>query len=82
MKIQSGHPLVGDVARVVGKSVRFVCDDDRVMFEVHVGTDGKSIEIRAVENCKVGGILYSSRLLIEPNVSNSITVSVARYDDC
>lgn len=49
------------------------------MFEVSAGDDGRSLEIRGVEVCKVKGVLYDSTLLIKPNVANVITVETNPY---
>lgn len=62
-------------------SIKFVTDSGQTMFEVGYGTDGKSIEIRGVDSCKVGRVIYGSALEIRPNVSNSITVSVRRFGE-
>lgn len=81
MKIESGHPIQNDVQAVGGNYVRFVAEDGRTMFEVTCGKDGHSIEVRGVNCCKVGGVLYSDTILIRPNAANSITVSTPEYDE-
>ena len=80
MRIESGHPMTKDVAEVAGDSVRFVADDGRTMFEVRAGKDGKSLEVRGVDNAKVNGVLYATALCVIPNVTNSITVAAIPYD--
>jgi hypothetical protein len=50
--------------------VRFVTDDGRTMFEVHIGQDGRSIEIRGVHN---------SSLVACPNASNSLTIRTRHH---
>lgn len=72
--------LMNDVKPVAGKSVDFVTDDDRIVFSVAIGSDGRSLEIRACDTYKVDGVLYSTSLLVAPNVTNSITVSTKPYD--
>ena len=72
--------MMGDVTEVPGDSVRFVCDSGRTMFEVRVGIDGKSVEVRGVERTRVNGVLYATSLCVIPHVANSITVTAAPYD--
>lgn len=81
MRIETGHPITGDVAEVAGRCVRFVGEDGQTMFEVSVGKDGKSLEVRSVENAKVAGVLHGTILHVIPNASNSVTVAVVPYDD-
>ncbi len=80
MKIQTGMKLMNDVEPVAGKCVDFVTDDDRIAFSVRIGKDGRSLEISAGDNYKVNGVLYSTSILVAPNVTNSITVSTKPYD--
>jgi hypothetical protein len=80
MKIQTGMKLMSDVKPVDGNCVYFVADDDRVMFSVTIGKDGRSLEIRACDTCVVDGVTYDTRLLVAPNAGNSITVSTKRYE--
>ena len=80
MRIESGHQMTKNVAEVAGDSVRFVCDDGRTMFEVRAGKDGKSLEVRGVDDAKVNGVLYGTALCVIPHVTNSITVAAIPYD--
>jgi hypothetical protein len=80
MKIQTGMKLMNDVKPVAGKRVDFVTDDDRIVFAVRIGKDGRSLEISARDNYEVDGVLYSTSILVAPNVTNSITVSTKPYD--
>lgn len=80
MKIQTGLAPMGDVKPVEGQWVDFVVENDRVMFSVQIGSDGRSLEIRACDTVKVNGVLYSTHILVSPNVSNSITVSTKPYE--
>jgi hypothetical protein len=50
------------------------------MFEVHIGQDGRSIEIRGVDVTKVEDLIYSSSLVACPNASNSLTIRTLLYD--
>lgn len=81
MKIVSGRKYNNDVHDVGDDSVRFVAEDGRTMFEVSCGDDGRSIEVRGIEVCKVSGKLYSEGLEIRPQVSNCITIRARLYDD-
>ena len=81
MKIVTGIEFLGTQAVVDAETVRFVMPDGQQLFEVSIGKDGASLEIRAPDNCKVNGRLHSNRIRIEPNVANSITLRTAPYDE-
>ena len=81
LHIETGHPVTADVKQVDGRCVRFVSDDDRTMFEVIAGKDGRSLEVRAVEVTKVDGVIYAGRLVVYPAASNTVTIRVPRYED-
>ena len=74
LHIETGHPLFNDVQILPSKYVRFVTPDGRAMFEVHIGQDGRSIEVRGVDFAKVGDMLYGINLAACPNASNSLTI--------
>jgi len=80
MKIQTGMTIMQNVKPVDGDRVVFVAEDGREMFEVCAGKDGRSLEIRSPAHCKVGGVLYSNSLIVEPNCANSITISTRKYE--
>jgi hypothetical protein len=61
--------------------VEFVANDGRVMFEVLASKDGRSIEVRGIETCMVGGVLYSSMLDVRPVVANVVEVRARPYDE-
>ncbi len=61
--------------------IDFVAEDGRLMFQVRIGKDGRSLEVSACDVCKVGGTLYNSRLVVEPLVTNAITISTRKYED-
>ena len=79
LKIESGHPVRADVQPVAGTRVRFVTDDGRTMFEVCVGRDGRSIELRAVDTTTHGDELYDIWLLVQPVSANTVLVRTAKY---
>jgi len=81
VKIETGHELLKNVAPVNSDTVRFVADDGRTIFEVSIGKDGRSLDVRAVDNCVIGGELYAARLVVAPHASNSASVRVPRYED-
>lgn len=60
--------------------VRFVAPDGRDMFEVSVGKDGFSIEVRGIASTRVDGVLYREQFDIEPNCSNCVTIRAKKYD--
>lgn len=80
LHIETGHPLTGDVRSHPFREVRFVTDQDRTMFEVSIGQDGRSIEIKGVDVVAVDGVLYDSSLAACPNASNSLTIRTVPYD--
>jgi hypothetical protein len=80
LHIETGHPITDDVDILAAKSVRFVTDNGRAMFEVHIGQDGRSIDIRGVDVTKVEDLIYSSSLVACPNASNSLTIRTLLYD--
>jgi hypothetical protein len=80
LHIETGHPITNDVDILAAKTVRFVTDNGKTMFEVHIGQDGRSIEIRGVEVTKVEDLIYSSSLVACPNASNSLTIRTLLYD--
>lgn len=81
MRIELGHPVEANVVALKDKTVRFVTDDGRTMFEVSCGKDGKSIEVRGVEAYKVKEKLYASTIDVRPNVANSVTIMSRAYDE-
>ena len=81
LHIETGHPVTADAKKLAEKTVRFVTEDGRAMFEVTACKDGRGIEVRAVETTKVDGVVYAGLIDVRPNVANSITVRVRPYDD-
>ena len=74
VKIVTGSEHFGDKKSHEFDRVTFEAADGNSMFEVSIGPDGRSIEVRGIESCKVDKMLFSERLLIEPHMSNSITI--------
>lgn len=81
LHIETGDTVTADNERVEGNSVRFVTEDGRTMFEVSAGTDGRSLEVRAVDSTRVNGEVFDARLEVLPNVTNSITVRTRRNEN-
>lgn len=81
LKIETGHPVSGDVKPVEGNRIRFVAEDGQTMFEVTAGKDGRSIEVRAVDTCRVDGVLYNGIIEIHPLCGNSIEIRTQKYQD-
>lgn len=81
MKIETGHSVTKDVQLVDSDRVRFVAEDGRTMFEVVAGKDGRSIEVRGVEACRVGGVMYSNAFDVRPQVTNQVTIRAREYGD-
>ena len=80
LSIEIGHQITKDVQKIPGKTVRFVAEDGRTMFEVSAQKDGKTIEVRTVENTMVGGVLFSTQMIVVPNFSNSVLITAYEYD--
>jgi hypothetical protein len=81
MNIETGGSMRKSKTQLAAKEVYFVAEDGNTMFEVRCGKDGRSIEVRGVECCKVGGVLYSECIDVRPVVSNRIIVRSREYDD-
>jgi hypothetical protein len=79
LHIESGHSVTKDVQQVPGKFVRFVDEKNRTAFEVTVGVDGKSIEVRAVDAFIVDDTLYDKRLCVYPEAANAVNISVRLF---
>ena len=79
--MQTGLEMLNNVQAIDGDIIRFIAEDGREMFEVRAGQDGISIEVRAVQNCRVGGELMDDTIVIRPICSNSIRISVPKYSD-
>lgn len=80
MKIATGHPVTADEIVHDFKAVRFLTDDGRPMFEVSIGSDGRSIEVRGVDTYKFDGVIYTEALEIRPRYANSVEVRTLPYD--
>jgi hypothetical protein len=80
MKIETGHPITGDVKLVEATGVRFVTDEGRCLFEVACMEDGHSIEITANDMCKVDGVIYDRVITVRPRYSNQIIVGLVPYE--
>jgi hypothetical protein len=65
---------------IEGDAVRFIADDGSPVFEVRVAKDGKSIDVRAVVNAKIEGVLHAARLLVAAEASNSLNIRVPTYE--
>lgn len=78
--IETGHPVTQDTEIIDAKIVRFVNNDSRTLFEVGIGKDSKSIEIRGIDVVRVDGKLYGSYLAALPNAANSLTIELRPYD--
>jgi hypothetical protein len=70
LHIETGHRITDNVDILAAKGVRFVTDDGRTRFEVRIGQDGRSIEIKSVR----------LSLVACPNASNSLTIRTLPYD--
>ena len=81
LHIETGYKITSNAQRIDANGVRFVTENGQTMFEVDIGKDGKSIEVRGVDRTKVDEVAYGSNLAACPNASNSLTVRVCRYSD-
>lgn len=80
MKIQTGHPVMGNVQDVRGNSVRFINDEGRWLFEVQICKDGTSIQVRGVESHMIGDEIHVNSMTIEPKYSNCVVIRTLPYD--
>lgn len=61
--------------------VRLVAEDGHVAFEIMIGADGRSVEVRGVDSFTVNHVLYSNALEIRASGSNKVTIRAQAYDD-
>jgi hypothetical protein len=80
LHIETGHPVTRDTNKVEGNRVRIVSEDGRTMFEIVLGRDGRSVEVRAVEPTKHDGKIYDTCLRVCPDASNAVTIRTALYE--
>lgn len=80
MKIATGHPVTADEAVHDFKEVRFLTDDGRAIFEVRIGEDGRSIEVRGVDSYKFDGVIYSEHIEIRPRYANGVEIRTLPHD--
>jgi hypothetical protein len=81
LTMKTGHPVMNNERVIEGDSIRFVTEDGRDMFEVAIGSDGSSLEVRAVDACKVDGELHAGVLEIRPKVANAVVLRTPRYNE-
>jgi repressor of nif and glnA expression len=63
---------------IQSERVRFVVDG-RTAFEVTAKHD--CIEVRSVDAYKLDGVIYDTRLVIEPKVSNVVEIRTKAYNE-
>ena len=80
MKMQTGRSLTADVKEVKGRSISFVNEDGRVVYEVRINED-MSLEVRGVELIRRDGVLYSESLSIRPRYSNWVEIHRCVYPE-
>ena len=81
MKLVTGGHWGVEAKDLEDDIVSVVAEDGRTMFEVTLGKDGHSIEIRSYAACKVGGVLYDSRMLIQPESVSAVVIQARPYDN-
>lgn len=80
MKIATGHTITKNQVDHDFTQVRFLCDDGSPVFEVSIGVDGRSIEVRGVGSYSHGGYVYVEPLEISPIYSNVIEIRTRKYE--
>jgi hypothetical protein len=77
MHIETGHPIQNNTQVLEGVfGVRFAIGF-RAMFEVSIGRDGKSIEIRSVDYVKIDSVAYDRlEMSVKPVAANCVNVSL------
>ena len=81
MKLVTGGHYGIEAQDLEDNTVSVVAEDGRTMFEIILGKDGHSIEVRSFAACKVGGILYDSRLLVQPESVSAVVIQARPYDN-
>jgi len=81
LHMETGHPVSADVKQVYGDRIRFVNQEGRCLFEVRIGDDQASIEVRAVDTHRIGDVIHDDALTIRPESSNKITLSTPAYPE-
>ena len=81
MKLVTGGHYGMEAKDLEDNTVSVVAEDGRTMFEIILGKDGHSIEVRSFAACKVGGILYDSRLLVQPESVSAVVIQARPYDN-
>jgi hypothetical protein len=81
MHIETGHSITKDEKVLAGiKSVRFVVGDQTV-FEVSVGKDEKSIEIRSAGYVAIDGVVYDPlEMSVKPVAANCVKMSLLPFE--
>lgn len=79
LTIHTSEGMLNDALVINARTVMFKAPDGRTMFEVTANKDGKSINVRAVDTCKIDGIVYGHSLIVKPEATNSIDVSTEVY---
>ena len=77
---RSPKGITADVKEVKGRSISFVNEDGRVVYEVRINED-MSLEVRGVELIRRDGVLYSESLSIRPRYSNSVEIHRCVYPE-
>ncbi len=80
MKIATGHTVTNDQVVHDFKEVRFLNDAGEPMFEVRIGQDGRSIEVRGINTHSMNGKIYTETLEIRPRYANLVEVRALPYD--
>jgi hypothetical protein len=79
MKLRIGDFFGEPAQEFDSRRVCFIAEDGRTMFEVRTGDDGRSIEVRGVDVCKVNGVLYEGRFTVRPMASNAVDIVAVPY---
>lgn len=79
MKLSIGGSFGEPAQELDTDRVKFIAEDGQQMFEIVIGKDGHSFEVRGISTCKVNGELYSEHLSVEPNCSNCMVIRAKKY---
>lgn len=82
MHIETGNTIQNNRRILDGASdVSFVVNN-RTVFEVSIGKDGKSIEIRSIDYVKIDGVVYDHlKVSVRPVAANCVTMSLLPYQE-
>ena len=81
MKLSTGGCFGEPLQDLTTDRIRCFASDGREMFEINIGSDGRSLEIIAGVTYRENGVMYKEHLLVEPQGYGRITIRSKPYDE-